>query len=65
MEGCVTDYCFHVPKTEWNIIVIYSIYGRLVQWAYSNQQHISKGARAIYVCTAATVTSHMLLGILI
>jgi len=26
MDVCATGYCFHVPKTEWNIIVIYSIY---------------------------------------
>jgi len=65
MDGCATGYCFHVPKTEWNIIVIYSAYGRLVQWAHSTQQHISKGGRALCVCTAATVTSHMLLHILI
>jgi len=65
MDGCATGFCFHVLKTEWNLIVIYSVYGRLVQWAHSTQQHISKGGRAECVCTAATVTTHMLLGILI
>jgi hypothetical protein len=65
MDVCATGYCFHVPKTEWNITVIYSIYGRLVQWAHCTQQHINKGGRAMCVRTAAAVTSHMLLGILI
>jgi alpha-tubulin suppressor-like RCC1 family protein len=65
MDGCAIDFCFHVPKTERKVIVIYSVYGRLVQWTHSTQQHISKGGRGMCVCTAATVTSHMLLGILI
>jgi len=42
MDGCATGYCFHVPKIEWNVIVSYSVYGRLVQWAHCTQQHIMR-----------------------